>query len=338
MFAPDVRVEGFTSTDWIRLLHVFHASDAPNAASNRSERSGGLLVVHNGHRLRKLLHTHIGRVGFADQPWPVSLADLAQQHKASWVVSLREGALELFMDRLATRVQKDDDGVLHVLTAMDLVKTMVAEKSVQLWPGSYPLLPLSTHSVLSRLLRGICPEGHVVLVGMFEKGELWTSIALRRNKDGIDLIVGPDRLRAAMGLLSGDWRRDYRHLVTAVQRRYGPLATGLFAELVTFRHLVHNGTPGAWARNVAVRDVIVSPLSTAIALPIFVDAIRGVVARGMRQVDEIDWEAITRLLFTRGWPARPLLPLPPQRRGSRFLDTLLGRGHQKLGTQRHGAA
>jgi hypothetical protein len=75
-----------------------------------------------------------------------------------------------------------------------------------------------------------------------------------------------------MGLLAGDWRRDYRHLARAVEDRAGPPAFGCFAEVSTIRKLEVDPNPGAWARAVAVRDVILSPLPAALAIPLGVDA------------------------------------------------------------------
>jgi hypothetical protein len=95
---------------------------------------------------------------------------------------------------------------------------------------------------------------------------------MHRGPEGFNLIVGPDEVRADMGLLAGDWRRDYRHLARAVEDRTGPLAFGCFAEAATIRELEVDPSPGAWARAAAVRDVILSPLPMPLAIPLGVDA------------------------------------------------------------------
>ena len=75
---------------------------------------------------------------------------------------------------------------------------------------------------------------------------LWTSFVARRREGAFDVIAGPDELRPALGLLSGDWRRDYRHLARAVEDRYAPLGLGCFAEVTRFRALQTDARPGAW--------------------------------------------------------------------------------------------
>ena len=78
----------------------------------------------------------------------------------------------------------------------------------------------------------LCGEGRAVALGVFRHGELYTGLVARRRGLGFDHIVGPDELRAEMGLLSGDFRRDYRHFVGAAERQVGLLSLGVFGELL----------------------------------------------------------------------------------------------------------
>ena len=71
-----------------------------------------------------------------------------------------------------------------------------------------------------------------VVLGAFDGGELWTALALRRDGDGFSRVVGPRALRPGMGVVGGDFRRDYRWLLHAAEAELGPVALGLFAEPV----------------------------------------------------------------------------------------------------------
>ena len=107
----------------------------------------------------------------------------------------------------------------------------------------------------------------------------------RRRGPAFDVIAGPDELRPALGLLSGDWRRDYRHLARAVEDRYAPLGFGCFAELATFRALQTDGRPGAWSRAVAVRDVVIAPMPVAVGVALGFDGARYAL-QGLRVLTE----------------------------------------------------
>jgi hypothetical protein len=120
----------------------------------------------------------------------------------------------------------------------------------------------------------LCADGHAIALGMFKDGDLWTAFVARRRGHGFDVIAGPEELRWHMGLLSGDWRRDYRHLARAVEDVYAPLALGCFAEVDTFRALQVDARPGAWGRAAAVRDLIVSPIAGPVGLALGLDGAR----------------------------------------------------------------
>ncbi|MCU0682396.1 MAG: hypothetical protein MUF34_09100 [Polyangiaceae bacterium] len=215
MLTLDVRFEGWTATDWVRFLSLFRAGRAPDPAA--SPAAGGILAIHEEGRLRKLLHTRAGRLEPRDHPWPLPPAELAQRHGASWALLLRSGALDDLMERFGARARQGDDVLLQALGLTQIVRELIDEGGLEIWPPRSFLPPLATHSLVARTARSLCPPGKVVALGLFEGGELWTSVVLRRRDDGIDLVLGPDDLRPAMGLLAGDWRRDYRHLVDAIE-------------------------------------------------------------------------------------------------------------------------
>jgi hypothetical protein len=287
VLAGDVRFEGFTATDWSRVLSLFR----PRRAAGRErdpERPRGLVVaVHGEGRLRKLLHTEVGRLRLEDaaRDWPLDAEELARRHHASWAITLEIGALERIMERFAERARRGDDLTAQTISVVALAREEVVAGRIGLWPRRLRGVPIPSPGVVRGTIDSVCPVGRVVLIGLFEEGELWTSVALRRAEDGFDLVLGPDEVRADMGLLAGDWRRDYRHLARAVEERAGPLALGCYAEAATVQRLEVDPSPGAWARAVAVRDVILAPLPAPLAIPLGIDAGRAALG-ALRSVAE----------------------------------------------------
>src|SRR5690606_38101829 len=113
-----------------------------------------------------------------------------------------------------------------------------------------------------------------MVVGIFDAGELWASLAFSRRDGLVDKVVGTAALRPRMGLLSGDFRRDYRFLQQAAQELVGNLALGAYSERGILEKLASSPVPGAWARAVAVRDVIFAPFSPVVAVPLGLDLAR----------------------------------------------------------------
>jgi hypothetical protein len=272
MLARDVVFEGWTAADWARLLSLF--KPAHPMPEDPARPRGGVLVIHDGSRIRKLLHTRVGRLDPTSEAWPASLADLAERHRASWVVAARFGALDEVMERFGVRARRGDDISAQALTLLGIARELEAEGLVQLWPRGLQAIRVPAPGLVHRTMDAVCGAGRAAVVGIFDRGELWTCIAMLRGPQGFERIVGPDELRRQMGPLAGDWRRDYRHLARAVELTMGELSLGCFAEVETLRALEVEPAAGAWARAVAVRDVVLSPLPGALAIPLAIDAAR----------------------------------------------------------------
>lgn len=274
MLAPDVRFEGFTHDDWVRVLELFRPLRRAEEPRDPNRARGLVVAVHRNGKVLKLVHSKVGRLRLDDvaRDWPMSAEDLAGRHHASWALSVEYGALDAAMEDLGRRLTRGHDMTAQWLLLFDALQHQMELGKIELWPQRLKGLPMPTSAMVDRSLDMVCPPGKTMLIGLFERDDLWTSIALRRGPLGIDLVLGPDDLRAELGLLSGDFRRDHRHLMRRVSDITGPLSLGCFTERKTFRELEVDPTPGAWALAVAVRDVVLSPVPPAMALPLGVDA------------------------------------------------------------------
>ena len=274
MLSADVRLEGFTATDWIRVLALFRPRRTSGGERDPERPRGGVIAVHSKGRLQKLVHTEVGRLRLEDaqRDWPLPVDVLAHRHHASWSAILEIGTLDAIINHFGARARRGDDLVAQTLLLLSLARAELSAGRIELWPLRLRGAPIPTPGMVKSTLDSVCPVNRSMVLGLFEAGELWTSVALHRGPRGFDLILGPDEVRGDMGLLAGDWRRDYRHLSRAIEERAGPLALGCYAEAATFEKLEIDPSPGAWARAVAVRDVILSPLAPALSIPLGIDA------------------------------------------------------------------
>jgi hypothetical protein len=299
VLTPDVRFEGWTTEDWLRFVRLWQPRATPDREPTRPR--GGVVVVHEDGEVLKILHTRRGRIDPATGApsagpgdtralalrtgHPMALGQLARAHHASWALGMQLGALDEVMERLGARVRRGDDLTVQSLAMIGIVREMIGEGAIATWPQRLRGIPVPTPHVARRTLDALCSDGHAIALGLFDGGGLWTAFVARRRGPAFDVVAGPDELRPALGLLSGDWRRDYRHLAGAVEDRYAPLGLGCFAELKTFRFLQTDASPGAWSRAVAVRDVLVAPMPAAVGLAIGFDGARYAL-RGLRVLTE----------------------------------------------------
>jgi len=276
MFTPDAQVLDFSADDWLRLPDLFRSPTRAAAAPGR-EGGGGILAVRDGQRVVKVTSTVRGRLPPPDAG-QVTAAALAQQHEGAFAVVLSTSALEQFSDRFARRLSRGQSFHVQLEAFVGALRELEQEGEVELWPTPFAEWPLPTERAFASALDLVCAEGKAFVVGAFDQGELYTALSLRRRGAAFDVVMGPDRVRRDMGLLSGDFSRDYRYLGAAVEARLGPLSVGCYAELATFRRLASDPSPGAWATAVAVRDVVLTPITPGLAVPLGVDAGRAALA------------------------------------------------------------
>ena len=283
-----MRFEGWTTEDWIRFVGLWQPRAKPEREPTRPR--GGIVVLHEDGDVLKLLHSKRGRLdpslAVVPQPeadaralalragHPSALGELARAHRASWALSLRLGALDEVMERFGARARRGDDLTVQALQLVTIVREMINEGAIATWPQRLRGLPVPTPHMVHRTMDALCPDGKAMALGLFDESGLWTAFVARRRGGAFDVIAGPDELRPVLGLLSGDWRRDYRHLARAVEDRYAPLGFGCFADVTRFRALQTDGSPGAWGRAVAVRDVVIAPMPAAVAMGLGFDGVR----------------------------------------------------------------
>ncbi len=276
MISPDVRVAGFDTRQWQTLWRVFK----PETAEARLER-GGVVAVTSGASLRKVVSTEHGRIDPKDQPWPEPLEALARRHQARWAAELSFGALDELAERFAERVLPSHDFLSQGLELLAVLRELEGEGSIVLWPSKVAEWPVPRERVLLSALDALCPSGRAIVLGVFEAGEFSTCLVARRGERGFDMLLGPSEIESEIGLLSGDFRRDYRYVASAVERSVAPLALGCYGELSTFRRLASSDTPGTWSATIAARDIVLSPAPPVVALPLGLDLGRAAFA-GLR--------------------------------------------------------
>lgn len=275
MFTPDAQVLDFSAEDWLRLPDLFRSPSPALAA--RGGAGGGIIAVRDQQSVVKVTSTVRGRLP-PPEAGRATAAELAAQHDGAFAIVLSTNALEQFADRFARRLSRGQSFHVQIEAFVGAMRELEQEGELELWPTPFADWPIPTERAFANALDLVCGEGKTVVLGAFDEGELYTALCLRRRGPAFDVVMGPDRVRRDMGLLSGDFSRDYRYLGAAVEARLGELSVGCYAELSTFRRLASDPQPGAWATAVAVRDVVLTPITPGLAVPLGVDAGRAALA------------------------------------------------------------
>ncbi len=292
MLSRDLRFSGFSARSWQHLVSLFDPSEGPAgehvAAQDELAKHGTVVVTEAADGSAcAAFHTDRGSIDTGSYTSRADLPQLCERQLALRGVVVRRGAIEELTERAALRVLAEDDYVSQWLALLAVARELERDGLLHFWP-SRAAIPLPSSAVVARTLDVVLPDEHSFLAVVWEGSEIWTALLLRRRGGDIDLIAGPELVSDVTGPLGGDYRRDHRTLSQAVSRAIAPVHIGLFAERERLTQLLRDPRPGAWAKAIAVRDVIIDPAPAYVHVAAGADALRAAAASTSQWLGGLD--------------------------------------------------
>lgn len=297
MISEDFAFFGFDDTSWDRLVSLF-------LGENGEDRPRGVLVVVVDAERTPLasFHTATGSLDPATLPDSPDLEALCEATGVGACIVMRERAMADLEDYLAQPIDPDQDFATRVMRFAHVLRELGNGNWLRIWPNPLPDLLLAAAPAAKPAIDFLLPDGHNVVLGVFEDGQLWTGAVLRRNGGTFDVFAGPGAMSEWAGPLGGAWHRDHRVLTRAIERELGPLHIGLFMERSTAQSLLGGRQAGEWAMAFATRDLMIYPLPSYAAAGLGIDVVSGAAQVALQALDGMDSEEILTIAkgFWRG--------------------------------------
>lgn len=274
MLSTQLRLHGFSADHWLRVLSLLGMSPHEERAQSDAHARGMLVVVEDDHgHACAAFHSELGSVDPQGYVGRADLGTLCERYLARRGVVLRRGAIEELTERAASRVLRERDFAAQWLQLLGTARELTREGLLYFWPERTQV-PLPSAAMVKRALDIVLPDEHCFLAVIWEGSEIWTALCIRRRAGEIDWIAGPETILDVTGPLGGDYRRDHRALSRAVGHAIAPVHIGLFAQRDRLESLLRDPHAGAWAKAVALRDIIVDPAPPYVAVAVSADAMR----------------------------------------------------------------
>ena len=297
MISEDFAFFGFDDTSWDRLVSLF-------LGGNGDERPRGVLVlVVDAERMPvACFHTATGSVDPATLPDVPTLEALCDVTEAGACIVMRERAMADLADYLAEPIDPGQDFATRVMRFAHVLRELGNGNWLRIWPNPVPDLLLAAAPAAKPAMDFLLPDGHSVVLGVFEDGQLWTGAVLRRNGGTFDVLAGPAAMSEWAGPLGGAWHRDHRVLTRGIERELGPLHIGFFMERTTAQTLLTGRQAGEWAIAFATRELLVHPLPGYAAAGLGIDVLSGAAQVALAALDGMDSEELITIAqgFWRG--------------------------------------
>jgi hypothetical protein len=285
MLSAELRVTGFDPSSWSRLLSLFGASVEQASAAQR----GTLVIVVDEHGAAcAAFVTQRGHVPIASYNGRAELPQLCERVGAKSAIIVKLGAIEELTERAVPRVLATDDYAAQWLGLLSVARELEREGALYFWPER-ARLPLPSPPVLARTIETVLPDERALLAVLWEDSVPWTALLLRRRAGEIDLVAGPEFVLDVVGPLGGDYRRDHRAVSRAVSDAVAPVHIGIYAQRSRFERLLRTPEPGAWAKAVALREIIIDPSPAYVHVALTADALRATARRTSQYLGALDF-------------------------------------------------
>jgi hypothetical protein len=296
VISEDFAFFGFDAKSWDRLVSLFLGEDG--------DRPRGVLVlVIDSNRIPVAsFHTARGSIDPGALPSVDTLEALCQVTDAGACIVMRERAIADIEAYLAEPLDPAEDFVARVMRFAHVLRELGNGNWLSVWPNPLPDPLLSAAPAAKPALDFLLPDGHNVVLGVFEQGEIWTGAVLRRHAGTLDVFAGPSAISDWAGPLGGDWRRDHRVLTRAIERELGPIHVGLFMSRSTAYTLFRGRRAGDWAKAYLSRELMVHPLPAFALAGLGIDVLGGAAQYALQALEQMEAEELVGIAqgFWRG--------------------------------------
>ncbi|MEM9730356.1 MAG: hypothetical protein AAF997_17380, partial [Myxococcota bacterium] len=227
MIGEDFAFFGYDETSWDRLVELLLGE---HEAKGGGSRGVLVIVVARGAGPVAAFHTARGSVEVDSLPSLDDLGACCAAMDAGACLIVRPGSKTSFADYLSAPLDPTEDFVARVMRFARVLRGLGGGRLLGVWPNPLPEVLLPAAPAAKPAGELLLPDGHAAILGVFEGGSLFTAAVLRRHQGTFDTLAGPRAIEQWTGPLGGDWRRDHRVVVRAVERELGPVHVGLFME------------------------------------------------------------------------------------------------------------
>ena len=296
MLSTNLRVTGFDAVTWGRFISLFESRRRRARDDHRNsygvvvvieDPSGGACAAFIGDR---------GPIACDQYKSRDDLPALCAEHGVRRGIALKLGTIEELTERATPQMLRTDDYAGQWLALLMAARELEREGALYFWPQPRNVVPLPTPQLVMRALDVVLPDEHSFVAALWEDAELWTALVLRRRGGQFDLIGGPELVLDTVGPLSGDFRRDHRAVSRAISTSIAPLQLGIYTQRRRFERLLREAEPGAWAKAVALREIIIDPSPAYVNIAVGADALRATARRTGELLGGIDF-----LTFLEPW-------------------------------------
>jgi hypothetical protein len=216
-----------------------------------------LFVFYSENRVIHAVHSKKGPVRISEFRGPGSIKTLAKEFGVDRVVCLQHGAVRRALAGAQTKIKIDQTMLEQILAGRESFDREWGN-GIHVYPDPLANVP-RVPDFARRALRIFLPKQLLVMLVVFERDEVWTSLVLGVTDGEVSLVSTTDMLQP-ISLEGLDIPRKANRLTAALRRRHGRPTACIFMDRASFEHLAAHPKPvSALAELVGKKWALIHP-------------------------------------------------------------------------------
>ncbi len=203
------------------------------------------------------------------------------------LVAVEEESLRDIVEDVQSRWTHGDDQLVQVEVVLDRLRIAIEDGDAILWPDFFTVALRMNAAAMHRFLDTVFPPSTSVILYLFRKQAVHSSLVAVRGPRHIEAITGHWSIMDRLGTYH-PWRDGYQRILEAVKEVHAPPSLGFFGEYEVVKDMIHAPRPGQLSRAILDRSVIIDPMPGWMAATLGVDAISRAARLSLRLIEKVD--------------------------------------------------
>lgn len=263
MLAKDVKVIDIDPDHVERAMATIQSRPAAEKTT--------LIVFYSENRAVHAVHSKKGPVRIEDFRGPNNLKPLAEKYGADRVVCVQRGSVRRALAGAQARIKPEHTLLEQIIAGKEPFEREWGN-GIHVYPDPLAGIPRVPDFAL-RALRLFLPKKMLLMVVVYEREKIWTSLVLGVSGGEVSMVSTTDTLQP-VSLEGLDAQQKAARLAAALQRRHGRPTVCVFMDRASFEHLAAHPHPvSAFARLLDRKWALVRPFPRRMRLLLAIAAL-----------------------------------------------------------------
>ena len=232
MISENPKIMDWSVEQWHNFYHaMFHRGTPKTTIAVIHENNIPIKIIDSQGRSR----SNLMELFTKGQSMPDLIKTIYHQMDVDVVYAISYPAIRNIFADFSRIIDFEDNYLKQLFTLKDAIVNEMGQGILR-YPAGLHWLTNLEYNTVKKIFRA-APDDALVMLTIFGKEEIWTNWIIGIEGGSINLITTIDTLKPRFHSIT-NWKREYKHITTAVKERFGKKPIAFFMDNETFIDLI----------------------------------------------------------------------------------------------------